>query len=191
MKKKSKNEFWNLFFSAFLVVAFMVCSYFFMGIINDSFAHDAPKKILFTSLLFVIFGLILFYATRVGDGKQVWRFSLAALLLMVLPSLYVIIASVAGGFPLHEQISSRSEIVNIAGAILGYGIPYTFLSGYELAPAKKSEQDDETVPNEEAAAAIEDPADETESADITEEAESEENDDAEDNNQPESADYDI
>ncbi len=140
MKKKTKNEFWNLIFSAFLVAAFLVCSYFFIGIVNDSFAHEQSKKIFFTGLIFAIFGLILFYSTRVGDGKQVWRFSLAALVLMVLPSLYVMIASVSCGLPLHEQISSRSEVVNIAAVIFGYGIPYTFLSGYELAPEKKKEQ---------------------------------------------------
>lgn len=136
LKKKTKNEFWNLIFSAFLIAAFLLCSYFFIGIVNESFAHDQPKKIFFTGVIFIVFGLILFYATRVGDGKQVWRFSLAALLLMVLPSLYVIIASVAEGLPFHSQISSRSEIVNVAAVIFGYGIPYTFLSGFEMTPEK-------------------------------------------------------
>ena len=188
MKKKSKNEFWNLFFSAFLVVAYLVCSYFFIGIINESFSHDQPKKTVFTALIFVIFGLILFYSTRVGDGKQVRRFSLAALLLMVLPSLYVIIASAAEGLPFHEQISSRSEIALIAGCVLGYGIPYTFLSGFEIAAGQKTEQDETSASDEEASADTDETA-ETEETEVPEETEDTEN--AEDNNEPLSAEYDI
>lgn len=130
--KKSKNEIMNLIFSAFLVTAFMVCSGFFLGMINDSFSQDAVKRTLFVSLIFALFGGLLFYATRVGDGKQVFRFSAATLVIMVLPALYVVLASVVSGMPLHEQIASRSELSCIAAAVFGYGLPYTFLSGYEL-----------------------------------------------------------
>ena len=69
--KKNKNEIMNLLFSAFLVTAFMVCAGFFLGMINDSFSQDAVKRTLFVSLIFALFGGLLFYATRVGDGKQV------------------------------------------------------------------------------------------------------------------------
>ena len=132
MKKKNKNDVWNLIFSAFLVTAFMICSTFFIGMINDSFAEDTVKRVLLTALVFVLFGLILFYATRVGDGKQVLRFSIATLILMVLPALYVILASVIPSMPFHAQLSEHFEVVNIAAVILGYGLPYTFVSGYEL-----------------------------------------------------------
>ena len=69
-KKKDK---WNLLFSAFLVTAFLICAYFFVGLINDSYMDDLTAKQLMTSLVFAFFGLILFYATRVGDGKQIKR----------------------------------------------------------------------------------------------------------------------
>ena len=128
-KKKDK---WNLLFSAFLVTAFLICAYFFTGLINDSYMDDMTSKQLMTSLVFTFFGLILFYATRVGDGKQIKRFSLSTLLIMVLPSLYIILAAAAPFLPLHEQISARNEFIYIAGAVFGYGIPYTFLSGYEV-----------------------------------------------------------
>lgn len=130
--KKRKNEIMNLIFSAFLVTAFLICSAFFLGMIKDSFSQDAVKSTLLTALIFALFGGLLFYATRVGDGKQVFRFSAGTLIIMVLPALYVIIASVVQAMPLHEQISTHSELANIAAVIFGYGLPYTFLSGYEL-----------------------------------------------------------
>ncbi len=84
---KKKNDVWNLVFSAFLVTAFLICASFFIGMINDSFTQDSVKRTLLTALIFVLFGLLLFYATRVGDGRQVVRFSLSILVLMVLPAL--------------------------------------------------------------------------------------------------------
>ncbi len=166
MKKKSKNELWNLVFSAFLVTAFMVCAYFFVGMINDAAGKDAVKRTLLLSVVFVLFGLMLFYATRVGDGKQVWRFSAATLVLMVLPALYVILASAISGMPFHEQIASRTEIVQIAGVMLGYGIPYTFLSGYELDCSSEDAAPSEEISAEETAEEpAEEPDDEEESSD--------------------------
>lgn len=147
--KKKKVDRWNLVFSAFLVTAFLVCASFFIGMINDSYAQEPVKHTLFVALVFVLFGLLLFYATRVGDGKQVVRFSPVALILMVLPALYVIIASAVSGLPFHDVISQRSELVNIAAVILGYGIPYTFLSGFELAPADKPSPTAEALSTEE------------------------------------------
>lgn len=138
--KKSKNEISNLIFSAILVTAFVVCSSFFMGMINDRFSQDAMMRTLLMSLIFALFGGLLFYATRVGDGKQVLRFSPATLILMVLPALYIVIASAVGGLPFHEQISSNSELSYIAGAVFGYGLPYTFLSGYEIDRSKTSSE---------------------------------------------------
>lgn len=131
MNKKNPDNL-NLLFSAFLVTAFMVCTYFFTGIISDNFSDNSNMKQLCISVVFLLFGLILFYATRVGEGKQVWRFSPSTLIVMVIPALYIIISSVVSGLPYHEQISSRIELLYIAGVVLGYGIPYTFLSGYEL-----------------------------------------------------------
>ena len=168
MKKKSKNDVWNLIFSAFLVTAFMVCSTFFTGMINDSFEQDTVKRVLLTALIFVLFGLILFYATRVGDGKQVIRFSAATLILMVLPALYVILASVITAMPFHSQLSQHYEAVNIAAVILGYGLPYTFVSGYELDRSDdKTDGKTDDKPEEAEETAEEQPAEEdyTEAAD--------------------------
>ena len=80
----------------------------------------------------------MFYATRVGDGKAVKRFSLVTLIVMVLPSLYIIVASLAPGLPLYDVFSNAngsglSVIVTLASIALGYGIPYSFLSGFEVA----------------------------------------------------------
>ena len=60
---KKKNDVWNLVFSAFLVTAFLICASFFIGMINDSFTQDSVKRTLLTALIFVLFGLLLFYAT--------------------------------------------------------------------------------------------------------------------------------
>lgn len=141
MKKKNKNEIWNLIFSAFLVTAFLICSYFFLGIVHDSFALEKVKEVLFNGLIFALFGALLFYATRVGDGKQVWRFSPATLVLMVLPALYIVLATAIGGLPWHDPLSARPIVSYIAAAVFGYGVPYTFLSGFELNSAEQTDAD--------------------------------------------------
>ena len=128
--KNNKNTS-NLIFSAFLVIAYVICAYFFVGLINGSTALDDTVKSLSVAAVFTVFGLILFYATRIGDGKQIKRFSLATLIIMDLPALYIILASAAQGLPFPLDISKCPEIVYFAAVTLGYGIPYTFLSGYE------------------------------------------------------------
>ena len=140
MKNKDTS---NLIFSAFLVTAFIICSYFFSVLIQDSAMFDDTVKMILMSCVYAVFGLMLFYATRVGDGKQVKRFSLSTLLIMVLPALYVIIAGIIPDIPFSEQLHSHPEAVNFAAVALGYGIPYTFLSGYELA--EKTENNNETT----------------------------------------------
>lgn len=129
---EKKKDISGLFFSAFLVIAFVICSYFFLGLIRDMTSLDNTVRQLLTCAVFVVFGLILFYATRIGDGKQVKRFSVATLLLLDLPALYIILASAAPGLPFPLDLSACNEIVLMASAALGYGLPYTFLSGYEL-----------------------------------------------------------
>lgn len=149
MKKPDKRETVNLFFSAFLILAFIVCAQFF-----SQFAASLPVygnfKVgqLVTVLVYVVFGLLLFYATRVGDGKVVKRFSPLTLIILVLPSLLLIIASLVeipfiSGF-VSSSDTTVSVIIALAGVALGYGIPYTFISGFELAPDEDdNESDDE------------------------------------------------
>ena len=153
MKKKKNAS--NLIFSAFLVTAYVVCSYFFIGIIRNSTKMNATLQSLLCALVFVIFGLILFYATRVGDGKQVKRFSLSALILLDLPALYIILASAAQGLPMPFDISTVPEVAYFAAVALGYGIPYTFLSGYELDPDEGTANADDTNDTKKEAAAEE------------------------------------
>lgn len=129
---KNKKNTSNLIFSAFLVIAYIICTFFFVGLIKSSTALSETVKSLLVTAVFVIFGLILFYATRVGDGKQIRRFSLSTLIIMDLPAIYIILASVASGLPFSTEIASCPEVVYFAGVALGYGIPYTFLSGYEI-----------------------------------------------------------
>ena len=146
MKKPNKKDTVNLFFSAFLVLAFVVCAHFF-----SNFAAGQSDLLASVIQLFVYaaFGLLLFYATRVGDGKPVKRFSPITLIIMVLPALYIMVASLASGMPLHDAFvvngSTLSLVTTLAAVVFGYGIPYSFLSGYELA---EEETEDEKKPVE-------------------------------------------
>lgn len=142
MKNKKNKNTSNLVFSAFLIIAFVICAYFFSGIVTTSTGMNDTTKNLLMALIFVIFGLFLFYATRIGDGKQVKRFSLATLLIMDIPALYIIIASAAQGLPFSAQIAGCPTITYLAAVTLGYGIPYTFLSGYEQQFTDEAETDE-------------------------------------------------
>lgn len=134
MKKPNKKDTVNLFFSAFLVLAFVVCAHFFS---NFALGQNQVLSNVIQLFVYAVFGLLLFYATRVGDGKPVKRFSPLTLIIMVLPALYIMIASIASGMPLHSAFvindSSISLVTTLAAVVFGYGIPYTFLSGYEIA----------------------------------------------------------
>lgn len=133
MKKHDKRETVNLFFSAFLIIAFIVCAHFFTQFTSTL---DATVGSIVSIALYVVFGLLLFYATRVGDGKAIKRFSLVTLIVLVIPSLYIIIAAIAPGLPLYDIFSAKdgglNVIVTLACVALGYGVPYTFLSGFEV-----------------------------------------------------------
>ena len=152
MKNSTRNKF-NLIFSSFLVIGYIVCTFFF-----STLAGQVAGVVggLIKVLILVLFGLLVFYATRVGDGKQVKRFSLAVLLLLVLPCVYIIAASFIEFLPFHQQlafsatatetgavVNSQPIVTMLACIALGYGIPYTFLSGYEL------KTDDAEAPAEE------------------------------------------
>jgi hypothetical protein len=133
LKKPDKRETVNLFFSAFLIIAFIVCAHFFTQFTSTL---DATVGSIVSIALYVVFGLLLFYATRVGDGKAIKRFSLVTLIVLVIPSLYIIIAAIAPGLPLHDIFAANNGglnvIVTLACVALGYGVPYTFLSGFEV-----------------------------------------------------------
>ena len=110
---------------------------------------DATLGTVINAAIYAVFGLLIFYATRVGDGKPVKRFSPVTLIVMVLPSLYIIIASVAKFMPLNDIFASQnpgtvSVITALAAVALGYGIPYTFLSGFETEP-EVTEAEEPTV----------------------------------------------
>ena len=135
MKKPTKRETLNLVLSAFLILGYIVCCYFFL-----TMSATAPQLDPYVqALVFTVFGAIVFYATRIGDGKQVKRFSLWTLVVLDLPALYVIVASFTPSLPLSNFITNLggntpleySPLVILACIALGYGIPYTFLSGYE------------------------------------------------------------
>lgn len=129
-KPARKKNTGSLIFSAILVTAFVICSYFFMSMI-DKLGQGWLQSLLCIAV-FVVFGLFLFYATRVGDGKQVVRFSPATLIIMDLPALYIILAAMINQLPFSTEIVSCAPIIYLASIVLGYGIPYTFLSGYEI-----------------------------------------------------------
>ena len=139
LKKPDKRETVNLFFSAFLILAFIVCAQFFSQFAASLSVNGKLSTIgqLVLILVYVVFGLLLFYATRVGDGKVVKRFSPLTLIILVIPSLFLIIASFVeipfiSGFVSSSTGNTVSMIIALAGVALGYGIPYTFISGFEL-----------------------------------------------------------
>ena len=129
MKKVSKQEKVNLLFSAVLIIAFVLCSYFFSTV---AITLASPWDNIVTKLIYVVFGLFLFYATRVGDGKLVFRFSLPSLIFVILPTLYIMVAQSVTVLPFNAQIASSSVITVLSAVAFGYGLPYTFVSGFEL-----------------------------------------------------------
>lgn len=184
MKNNNKRDTINLFFSAFLVTAFIVCAHFFT---QFTATLDTTVGTIVSIILYVVFGLLLFYATRVGDGKAIKRFSVATLVVLVIPSLYIIIASIAPGLPFHNsftaQLGGLNVIVTLACVALGYGIPYTFLSGFEIETNDISDID--TVENEVLAGGIEADLCETEETNDTDVVEESEEADETDNNDAE------
>ena len=127
--KGKKKENLNLFFSAFLVLGYIVCTYFFMTLAAT--LQPLPQTLILIAV-FLVFGLLLFYATRVGDGVPVKRFSPIILCVLDIPCLYAILAYAVPNLPLHDQISEAVPIFYFAAIALGYGIPYTFFSGFEM-----------------------------------------------------------
>ena len=137
MKKESREKL-NLFFSSFLVIGYIVCTYFFMSLTSRVSSAMAN---LIQVFVFTLFGLIIFYATRVGEGIPVKRFSAIVLCVLDIPALFAIIATLAPAFPLHDALAAQPIVMTFACVALGYGIPYTFLSGFEL----KEEIDEDAV----------------------------------------------
>ncbi len=146
--KKTKKK-WdiNQLLSAFLVIAYIICMFFLEQVIGT--LENSTLRLALLVLMCVVFGLLLFYATRVGDGKQIMRFSLSVLILMVLPGLYIVLCTFFPSLPLASQIIQSSIVPILGFVMLGYGIPYTFTSGYEReveeAPAPQ-EEEEERVP---------------------------------------------
>lgn len=138
MRKTTKRDNVNLFFSAFLVIGYVVCAYFFSSLMGT--VAGATVSGMINMAIFAVFGLILFYATRVGDGKQIKRLSIPTLILVDLPAIYIIASYFAVGLPFHTELSNNAAVVMLAAVALGYAIPYTFLSGFEIAPEEAQEQ---------------------------------------------------
>ena len=156
--KNTKTSKINMIFSTFLIIGYIICTYFFCSLASTV---AGVWGALIQILALTVFGLLLFYATRVGDGKQVKRFSLAVLLLVDLPALVIILFSLIEGAPFHDALVQQGEvgfspavITALACVALGYGIPYTFVSGYELKPeedeaAEETEAEADEAPAEE------------------------------------------
>ncbi|MBQ9742349.1 MAG: hypothetical protein IJV88_01575 [Ruminococcus sp.] len=144
MNKPNKRDSLNLIFSAFLILGYIVCAYFFLNMTATA-TEIAPYV---NTVVFAVFGLVLFYATRVGEGRPVKRFSIGTLIIIVIPALYAILAQLIPELPLHNAIANLggttpvdySPLFILACIALGYGLPYTFFSGFEMA-----EEEDETV----------------------------------------------
>lgn len=144
MRKTTKRDNINLLISAFLVIGYMVFTYFFSSFVGTTV--DATVGGVINMAIYLVFGLILFYATRVGDGKQLIRFSIPTLILIDLPAIYIIAAYFAVGLPFHTELAANSTVVMLAAAALGYAIPYTFLSGFELVQDEPEQAAEEAQP---------------------------------------------
>ena len=142
MKNSNRNKL-NLIFSSFLIIGFVICSYFFSTLAANV---AGIGNILLQALILLLFGLLLFYATRVGEGKAVKRFSLAVLLLVDLPAVLILSAYLIEGFPLHAELSKAPIVFYLATVALGYAIPYTFFSGFELKEEEEAEEAVEEQP---------------------------------------------
>lgn len=166
MKKNNKRDTINLFFSAFLVTAYVICSFFFSQLASTM---NPNMSGIINVLIYSVFGVILFYATRVGEGKQVLRFSPMTLVFLVLPTFYVILAYLIPSMPFGSAIAENALIMTVAAVAFGYGLPYTFVSGYEIAPEEEEQQEEEN-----AVALLEDKTASEESTEETEEAQAKE-----------------
>ncbi len=140
--KNTKRTRINLIFSSFLVIGYIICTYFFSSLSNQV---SGTASLLIQILMLLLFGLLLFYATRVGEGVQVKRFSAAVLLLIDIPSLYIILATFIDALPFHDALASQNVVFILATIALGYGIPYTFVSGYEIAPEEEEDKTEDGV----------------------------------------------
>ena len=72
MRKPDKKETVNLFFSAFLILAFIVCAHFFTQFTANL---DATLGTVINICIYAVFGLLVFYATRVGRKAFLTRYS--------------------------------------------------------------------------------------------------------------------
>lgn len=143
-KNNSSHEKVNLFFSAFLIIAYIICGYFFVSFANAQ--QSETVKLIIMVAIFAVFGLLVFYATRVGEKKIVTRFSLATFLVLDIPTLYIILASFVEFLPFHAPIAETGNgaIALMAAVALGYGIPYTFISGFETISEEDLNKTEET-----------------------------------------------
>ena len=143
-KNNSSHEKVNLFFSAFLIIAYIICGYFFVSFANAQ--QSETVKLIIMVAIFAVFGLLVFYATRVGEKKIVTRFSLATFLVLDIPTLYIILASFVEFLPFHAPIveTGNGAIALMAAVALGYGIPYTFISGFETISEEDLNKTEET-----------------------------------------------
>lgn len=101
--------------------------------------------------LFVGMGMVLFFATRTGEGKTVYRvnwFSLALILLplVALVIVMVLVVSFAVDIALINTIFMQyMSSFYLALVLLGYCIPYSFISGFERKFEVTPKAEDEVV----------------------------------------------
>lgn len=140
-KKNSSRDNVNLLFSAFLIIAYIVCGFFFLTFINSAAVQGDIIKNALTSVVLLVFGLLIFYATRVGEGKTVKRLSIVTLVVLDLPALYIVLAYILPFMPLSDVFAGTPTIPLMAAIALGYGIPYAFISGFETVEIKEEKEE--------------------------------------------------
>ena len=138
-KKNTARDNVNLFFSAFLILAYIICGYFFSSFAGTLAGAVAQNAV--TVAIVAVFGLLVFYATRVGEGKTVKRLSIVTLVLLDLPTLYILLAFVIPALPFHNELVTAPVVAFMAALAFGYGVPYTFISGFETVSDEAEEAD--------------------------------------------------
>ena|GEM_PF-4198912 len=143
-EKKAVSRAWDNLLSALLLVMMIGLSGVLYYLIAENFQKEIialPLANCFINAIYILMGLGIFFATRTGSGKNVYRVNVFSIVLILLPLLalyttYVLVVTetVTSGFlyAILEWVMTNAGIsFQISLVLFGYAIPYSFISGYE------------------------------------------------------------
>ena len=143
-EKKAVTRAWDNLLSALLLVMMISLTGVLYYLIVENFQQGAialPLANCLINSIFIFMGLGIFFATRTGSGKNVYRVNLFSIVLILLPLLvlyvsYVLVVfeTMTSGFLYNilEWVMGKASIsFNLSLVLFGYVLPYSFISGYE------------------------------------------------------------